>query len=205
MAVRPWIGALKAPSNPPQNHPEAPNQRLQLEYVNGYRCEDSRSNLFYTSHNAEIVFFTAAVGIVQSITTNKQSFFGAGMVGEVDGHNDDIESMDIDPARKLAVTGQRGPNPLVLVWDIATKEIKARISLGRGNRAAKCAKFSKDGQYVFITDEHNDHNMHVIDWKSSTKLGIQKTGGEPIMDIDTGKGSYAAVTAGKRGLIFFNF
>lgn len=25
------------------------------------------------------------------------------------------------------------------------------------------------------------------------------------MDIDTGKGSYAAVTAGKRGLIFFTF
>lgn len=48
MAVKPWIGALKSPSNPPENNASAPETKLQLEYVNGYRCEDSRSNLYYT-------------------------------------------------------------------------------------------------------------------------------------------------------------
>lgn len=137
------------------------------------------------------------------VASNKQSFFGAGKVGEMECHNDDIESMDICPNKTLAVTGQRGPNPLVLVWDIQTKEIKAKLLLGRGNRLAKCVKFSKDGKYVFASDEHNEHHMHAFDWASGTKVGITTTGGDPIMDIDTGSGVYSCVVASKKGLIFF--
>jgi len=48
MAVKPWIGALVAPSDAPEVNFDAPDQNLQLEYVNGYRCEDSRQNVFFT-------------------------------------------------------------------------------------------------------------------------------------------------------------
>ncbi|EAR94433.2 HELP domain protein (macronuclear) [Tetrahymena thermophila SB210] len=203
MAVKPWIGALKAPSNPPQIDPSAPSTKLQLEYINGYKCEDCRSNLYYTCDQGKVVYFSAAVGIVLDINANKQEFFGAGQVGEIEGHNDDIESLDICPQRKLVVTGQRGPNPLVLVWNCQTMEIVARLQLGRGNRAAKCVKFSKDGKQVFVTDEHNDHNVHVFDIATQQKIASNKTGGDPIMDMDTSNGTYKCAVAGKRGLIFF--
>lgn len=42
MAVKPWIGALVAPSNPPPIDLSEPPRTLELEYVNGYRSEDSR-------------------------------------------------------------------------------------------------------------------------------------------------------------------
>lgn len=43
MATKPWIGALKEPSEPPEVDMEnAPEKSLELAYVNGYRCEDSR-------------------------------------------------------------------------------------------------------------------------------------------------------------------
>lgn len=48
---------------------------------------------------------SAALGVVHSVSENKQEFFGAGKVGEVVGHNDDIESLHVCPERKLCATG----------------------------------------------------------------------------------------------------
>ncbi len=42
MAVKPWIGAIKEPSSHPPVNPSPPDARYNLEYVYGYRCEDSR-------------------------------------------------------------------------------------------------------------------------------------------------------------------
>ena len=56
-----------------------------------------------------------------------------------------------------------------------------------------------------MTDEHNDHNIHVFEVSSGKEVASSKTGGDPIMDIDTSSGTYACAVAGKRGLIFFEF
>lgn len=71
MAVKPWIGALVAPSEPPEVVMEAPTQNLQLEYVNGYRCEDSRQNVFWTNSGSRIVYMTAAIGVVLDVDSNQ--------------------------------------------------------------------------------------------------------------------------------------
>lgn len=71
MAVKPWIGALKAPSNAQPVDRSAPTQRLELEFVNGYRAEDSRQNLFWTNTPNQLVYMTAAIGVVMDATTNK--------------------------------------------------------------------------------------------------------------------------------------
>lgn len=67
MAVKPWIGALVAPSNAKPVDKSVPTQKLELEYVNGYRCEDSRSNLFWANNADEVVYMTAAIGVVMNI------------------------------------------------------------------------------------------------------------------------------------------
>jgi hypothetical protein len=48
---------------------------------------------------------SAAIGVVHEIAENRQTFFGAGKVGEVAGHNDDIESLHVSPDRTLCATG----------------------------------------------------------------------------------------------------
>lgn len=48
---------------------------------------------------------SAAVGVVHNVPDNTQTFFGAGKVGEVAGHNDDIEALHVCPERKLCATG----------------------------------------------------------------------------------------------------
>ena len=41
-AVKPWIGAIREPDHHPIIDKSAPDVNYALEYVYGYRCEDSR-------------------------------------------------------------------------------------------------------------------------------------------------------------------
>ena len=79
MAVKPWIGAIKEPTSHPPINPTPPDARFSLEYVYGYRCEDSRQNVFLNSLG-EAVYMTAALGVILNIKNNTQKFFGGGMV-----------------------------------------------------------------------------------------------------------------------------
>jgi hypothetical protein len=67
MAVKPFVGVIKnsVPSRykPSTRDGEAPDASLNLEYIHGYRCHDTRNNLRYTA-TGEIVYHAAAVGIV---------------------------------------------------------------------------------------------------------------------------------------------
>lgn len=77
MAVKPWKGVVanSVPTNyrPSNRDGEAPDATLQLEYIHGYRCHDTRNNLRYTA-TGEIVYHAAAVGIVLNPKTNTQKF-----------------------------------------------------------------------------------------------------------------------------------
>lgn len=75
MAVKPWLGVIKnsVPSNykPSKNTSYDPDANLDLEYVFGYRCHDTRNNLRYSS-DSKLVYHTAGVGIVLDTRTNTQ-------------------------------------------------------------------------------------------------------------------------------------
>jgi hypothetical protein len=72
MATKPWLGALVAPTNAPAIDNSPPAISLKLEYVNGYRCEDSRQNVYFSAVADTIVFMSAAVGVVQQLSKNTQ-------------------------------------------------------------------------------------------------------------------------------------
>ena len=114
MAVKPWLGAVKEPDNHPPVNKEKPDVTYELEHIYGYRCEDSRQNVYYNP-DGNIVYFTAAMGVILDKTTNKQTFFGGGEVDNCSkqesrsdaSHNDDIMCLNVNTAgdRKWAVTG----------------------------------------------------------------------------------------------------
>lgn len=85
MAVKPWIGALVAPTNStissnsePEFVRDAPDHSLKLEFINGFKVEDSRQNMFWGKNKNEIVYCAAAIGVVMNSTTLKQRYMGAG-------------------------------------------------------------------------------------------------------------------------------
>jgi microtubule-associated protein-like 6 len=73
MAVKPWMGAIKEPSQPYYNNKKVghkpPPVDLAIEYVYGYRTKDMRSNLYYLK-SGKVLYNAAAVGIVLDIATN---------------------------------------------------------------------------------------------------------------------------------------
>jgi hypothetical protein len=73
MAVKPWLGTVlnTAPSVLPRIDASAPDVALELEWVHGYRSEDSRNNLRYNA-DGEIVYVAAGVGICYQQDTHKQ-------------------------------------------------------------------------------------------------------------------------------------
>jgi hypothetical protein len=122
LAVKPFVGQFEAPDSPPDYADAEPGINLTLEYIYGYRCFDTRQNIFWRN-NTEIVYMAAAVGIVLDTEQNKQRFFGEGYSKTAHGHSDDITALCIHPDRNLVATGEVGKNPKICVWNSTTMEL----------------------------------------------------------------------------------
>ncbi|OMJ95047.1 hypothetical protein SteCoe_1580 [Stentor coeruleus] len=207
MAVKPWLGAIKAPTNPPSILNSPPSINLELEYVYGYRVFDSRQNLFYTSDPNRVVYMTAALGVVLDKNSNTQRFFGAGLVTTAKGHSDDITALAITRNREIVATGEVGANPKVCIWSSTNPEgpPRAEFKLGRGRRGVSCLGFSHDGKYLAVADLHNDHYVSVWDAATGAKLGEAKGGPDKIMDVAWNNTSHVFCTAGIKHIYFWDF
>ena len=79
MSIRPYYGQIVEPDehNPVNN--DQPAVQYDLEYVYGYRCADSRQNVYWNSAGSA-VYMTAALGVILDPQSNTQKFFGGGEV-----------------------------------------------------------------------------------------------------------------------------
>ena len=216
MAVKPWIGAVKEPDNHPDPNPEAPDCVYNLEYAYGYRCQDSRQNVYYSCDD-EICYMTACLGVMLNKDSNTQKFFGGGEADSAskqtssskESHNNDIMCMDVNTSggRNRAVTGQVGKWPAVFVWDTTTGEKVQRFALDKQSRAVAAVAISPDGTHIATVDKHNDHYFCL--WNcgdNSSPVFKDKSGPDPSMDLCFSKqpGSYAAWSVGPKGGLFWD-
>jgi hypothetical protein len=136
MSVRPYEGAIMEPKNHNDASNDAPDVEYELEYVYGYRCEDSRMNLFYNK-DGHATYFTAALGVILDHGSNKQKFFGGGQTDNKSKkvarddtcHTNDVTSLGISQDRSICATGQNGKMPVAFVWCSVTGDKKARFKL----------------------------------------------------------------------------
>lgn len=72
MAIKPWIGNLNAsiPSNfkVEKGMEEAPEESLELHYINGYRNHDARNMAKLLPNPDQIIFCSAALGVTMSLS-----------------------------------------------------------------------------------------------------------------------------------------
>ena len=178
---------------------------FELEYCYGYRCFDTRQNIFYTSNNNQIVYMAAAIGIVLNTQSNTQTFFGAGRTDTVRGHADDITALSISKNRNLVCTGEVGANPKVCIWDPSNpSSVRAEFKIGRGRRGVTACGFSSDDRYVAVSDIHNDHYVGVYDTSSGSKVGEEKGGTDKILDLCWSQTEPIFVTAGIKHIYFWS-
>ena len=116
MAVKPWTGQMKPPSNfkrAGKGANLAPNIELELEWVHGYKGDCAKNNLRFLD-DGQLAYYIAAVGVVYNPDTHTQKHFQM--------HTDDITCMDFHPDNRTVATGENGKRPKAYIWDTATMQ-----------------------------------------------------------------------------------
>jgi HELP motif len=198
--------------DPPAN-PSPPDVQYSLEYVYGYRSQDSRQNVFYNS-SGQAVYITAALGVILDIPSNTQKFFGGGQVdntaknvaNDESAHTDDIMAVAISDDRTFAASGQVGSSPVAFVWDAKTGQKRQRFKLSKGARGVNAITISKDGSLVALTDNSDTHDVWVFDVASGSLKFKDKGDANKIFDISFSNkaGDNTFATAGSKHIKFWN-
>jgi hypothetical protein len=56
--------------------PTRPENGYTIDHVHGFSGDRNKNMLHFGTSNNEMIFATAALGVVQDLTTKKQKFFG---------------------------------------------------------------------------------------------------------------------------------
>ena len=173
LACRAYVGALAEPTNHAPVNLKEPDENYALEYAYGYKKENVKQNLFYNFEN-NIVYMTAALGVVLDPKTNTQKFFGG--IPRSSGskmnasqslqHIDDILCLDVASDKKIVATGEVGPNPNIFIWNSQNCKLhtdKSKTRLPKGSRGVSAIAFSNDIKYIAAADLSDNHNIYVIE------------------------------------------
>jgi len=154
MAVKPYLGVVRnsVPSNfkrDPKDS-EAPNASLELHYVHGYRCHDTRNNIFYNP-DGNLVYHTGLMGIQLNTRENTQRF--------VDDNTNDI--MCMDTWNELSATGDIGNKPTLVLWNNTTMETYC-VYAGEMRKGIAMVAFSADGQKLACGCMDSDNTIFIL-------------------------------------------
>ena len=211
MSVRPWLGQIAEPDNHNPINNERPDVTYELEYVYGYRCADSKQNVYF-NNQGNAVYMTAALGVILDHGPNTQKFFGGGEVEntaknrakDTDHHTDDVMCIAVNKSRDTAVSGQVGASPTIFLWDAITGEKKTRIKIGKGARGITACDINADNQ-VCAVDLHNDHNIYAYESNGSC-IFKDKGDQNKILDVawSNKPGSKKFASAGIKHIYFWD-
>jgi len=213
LLIRHCNAHIYAPKNLPESNLDEPEEGYKIEYAYGYRCEDSRQNVYFTIDN-QIVYPTAALGVVLDPISNVQKFFGGSSfhsknLPSGEEHNDDILSLAINSKRDLVVSGQIGSQPKVLVWSPSSCKLAnstSKQTLPKGEKGISAIGISYDSKYYALATLHNDHNIYVIETETSSIIGVSKSGPSKVLDISWSmkEGDYSFVSVGIKHINMWN-
>eukprot|EP01029_Cantina_marsupialis_P014635 TRINITY_DN32098_c0_g1_i4.p1 TRINITY_DN32098_c0_g1~~TRINITY_DN32098_c0_g1_i4.p1 ORF type:complete len:1031 (+),score=348.41 TRINITY_DN32098_c0_g1_i4:513-3605(+) len=176
MAVKPWLGAIVAPSDykagPPQ---DAPDAEMELEWVHGYRSWDARNNAHYTC-SGSIIYPAAGVCISYAPVPHTQEYMMS--------HSDDVTCLALHPSGRIAASGEIGAKPRLVIWNCETMETCATFKGHRRNIV--CLSFSESGDMVMSVGHDDDFTLMVHDWNNEALVGKTKTSKKKVLDCSFG-------------------
>jgi WD40 repeat protein len=195
-AVKPWLGAIRPPANPPTLSALAPTTALELSYVHGYTSANSgdgyrvSSNLFYNA-DGDIVYPAASLGVKLSVTKNSSS----GVVTEraqqyFTGHDDDVLCLNISLDRRFVGTGQTASTASkgkasVCIWGASDCRLLCKLEKCH-DRAVVSLAFSPDGTKLVTVGQDNSYTHTVWQdagggWSRVTQVASLKSDGKPVL------------------------
>ncbi|MEE6474307.1 hypothetical protein FKM82_010342 [Ascaphus truei] len=139
-------------------------EELSLDHVFGYRGFDCRNNLHYLNDGGDIIFHTAAAGIVQNISAGSQSFYLE--------HTDDILCLTVNQHPKyknVVATGQIGATPSIHIWDVMSKQTLSILRCFHA-KGVGYINFSATGKLLVSVGVDPEHTITVWRWQEGAKV-----------------------------------
>jgi mitogen-activated protein kinase binding protein 1 len=115
--------------------------------------------------------------------------------------NKPISSIALSNDGRYLAIGERGHQPLVVVWDILQEE--QIVSLSGHKHGIGCMKFSPDSKYLITAGFKHDKQLILWDWINGRKLSTQRLSNKVHSMAFHHSGSFF-VTAGDRHLKWWN-
>ncbi|XP_078613343.1 echinoderm microtubule-associated protein-like 6 isoform X1 [Branchiostoma floridae x Branchiostoma japonicum] len=151
-----------------------PPQQLKLEWVYGYRGNQTRNNLFYTA-GKEVVYFVAGVGVVYDPNRHAQKVFF--------GHSDDIVSLAIHPEKQLVATGQVGKDPYICVWDTRNLDTVSILKGGGHTHGISALGFDRDGKHLVSVGMDNYNQVNIWEWQSGKLVASSRGHTQKVFEM----------------------
>eukprot|EP00981_Chlorochromonas_danica_P009096 scaffold2486_cov169-Ochromonas_danica.AAC.15 len=208
--VKPWLGAVRAPSNPPPISPQPPSVELNLQWVFGYSSSIgyNRPNLFYNSEGG-VLFPAGALGVSlkreKDASNNvewKQSYYR--------GHDDDILSFTVSADRKFLATGQIASKSLkgkasIVVWSASECRLLCKME-GCHQRGVQALSFNYDATKL-VSVGMDDSFTHIVwadiggNWSKVQQIAAAKGDKQPALFLRWVYPDHASVTKGELSFI----
>ena len=185
MAVLPWKGAIKEPSQHPKISTKKPKCKLDLEWAYGYSCfePNHRSNVRYNNAGG-IVYHTAAIGVIYDKKKDHQKF-------NIGDHTDDIMSFTMSSGTfakwcaglrgvygmlnktltlklppsyidgKFCATGQMGKPAYICVYNAASGKLCCKLGLKAHQRGVPVVAFDSTNTWLVSVGDNDDHDAFV--------------------------------------------
>ncbi|XP_037335269.2 echinoderm microtubule-associated protein-like 3 [Pungitius pungitius] len=184
---------------------EPPSERLELDWVYGYRGRDCRANLYFLP-SGEAVFFIACVVVLYHINNRTQRHY--------DKHTDCVRCLTLHPDKVRMASGQTAGvdkdgkplHPCVYIWDSTTLVTLQQIGLGAFQRGVGCVAFSvaDSGAFLCVIDDSNEHMLSVWECNNWTRHAEVKSTNEAVFCVEfNSSDSTNIITCGKSHVYFW--
>ncbi|XP_026793050.1 echinoderm microtubule-associated protein-like 4 isoform X1 [Pangasianodon hypophthalmus] len=184
---------------------DLPSEKLELDWVYGYRGRDCRGNL-YMLPSGEAVYFIACVVVLYHVTRRTQRYYRK--------HTDCVRCLAVHPNKVLIASGQTAGvdkdgkplQPFVHIWDSTTLMTLQQIGLGTFERGVGSVAFSSAdaGTFLCVIDDSNEHMLSVWDWNKNTKIVEVKSTNEAVFAVEFNPSdTNNIITCGKSHVYFW--
>ena len=221
-AAKPYLMSV-CPSSIPVVPPESFDWQLQLQHLHGFQGAHGIASTFVSSTGEAV--YAAGASCVLQMPESIRTVEASGPQKHFTLHTDNIHCM---ACRHMQVAdqneGERGagsgsvtliassdgqPNSEILVWDVGSQEVRARLPMGDSNVALLA--FANDNFLIAVSNEEA-HAVTVWDWKKAQCLAIEDGDNERnnrILSVAVSPGGTSSrmtfVTCGKCPVKFWCF
>ncbi|XP_067301367.1 echinoderm microtubule-associated protein-like 3 isoform X1 [Pseudorasbora parva] len=183
---------------------DLPSQKLDLDWVYGYRGRDCRANL-YLLPSGEAVYFIACVVVLYHISNQTQRHYRK--------HTDCVRCLAIHPDKVRVASGQTAGvdkdgkplQPFVHIWDSNTLVTLQQIGLGTFERGVGAVAFSNsdNGTFLCVIDDSNEHMLSVWDWNKNIKHVEVKSTNEAVLAVDFSPTDTSNIVSSGKSHVYF--